>query len=227
LPLTVRSFNTSYVRLDEDDRRTSAVIRDAAMALFAERGVAGVTVREVAAAAGVSPGLVMHHFGSKAGLKEAVDRRVARFVDELLADLALLPEDSHSGSVVDVFAVRLREEVALVGYLQRLLVDGGLAADELFQRLFEVSLAGVRALTAGGVMRAAPDERLRAALLLVNDLAGVVLRDRVERVLGWDPLAADGLVRWTAELMDIYTLGVFALPSAAPPEPARGQRTPR
>jgi AcrR family transcriptional regulator len=44
-----------------------------AMQLFAERGFDGVTVRDIAKEAGVSIGLINHHFVSKEGLRAAVD----------------------------------------------------------------------------------------------------------------------------------------------------------
>ena len=46
----------------DEDRTGRARVRDAALAEFAERGLAGASVRSVAARAGVSPGLVQHHF---------------------------------------------------------------------------------------------------------------------------------------------------------------------
>jgi AcrR family transcriptional regulator len=49
-------------------RETEARILAAARARFAESGYERTTIRAVAAAAGVDPGLVMHYFGSKAGL---------------------------------------------------------------------------------------------------------------------------------------------------------------
>ena len=58
------------MRSTRDDRTTRAVIRDEALALFAAEGPAGVSLRRVAAAAGVAPGLIVHHFGSKEGLLE-------------------------------------------------------------------------------------------------------------------------------------------------------------
>ena len=62
----------------DSDLTTKARIRDTAMELFGAEGVAATSLRSVAAAAGVSPGLVVHHFGSKQGLVRAVDEAVAR-----------------------------------------------------------------------------------------------------------------------------------------------------
>ena len=56
-----------------EDLTARARIRDAAIRLFAERGAAGTTVRDIADAAGVSPGLLRHHFGSKEALREICD----------------------------------------------------------------------------------------------------------------------------------------------------------
>ncbi|HZJ26450.1 MAG TPA: helix-turn-helix domain-containing protein [Acidimicrobiia bacterium] len=53
------------------DAVTEALI-DQAAALFAARGLDNVSVREIAAAAGVNHALVFRHFGSKAGLLRAV-----------------------------------------------------------------------------------------------------------------------------------------------------------
>ena len=72
-------------------------------------------------------------------------------------------------------------------------------------------------------MRPAADERVRAAFLLVNDLAMVVFRRQIERVAGIDPLAGQGLAAWTTEVVDVYTNGLFAVPiaEAEPPPPRR------
>ncbi len=51
------------------------LLRDTALRLFAERGPDAVSVREVAAEARVSPGLVVHHFGTKEQLLAAVLHR--------------------------------------------------------------------------------------------------------------------------------------------------------
>lgn len=57
------------------------------MRLFAERGAAEVTIRDIAAGAGVSPSLVIHHYGSKEGLRAAVDERATALVEMFVKEL--------------------------------------------------------------------------------------------------------------------------------------------
>jgi AcrR family transcriptional regulator len=196
------------------DLTAMALIRQAAMRLFAERGVAEVTIREIAAEAGVSPSLVIHHFGSKGGLKAAADDRATALVDKLVSDLA---SGVSASSLAGVFAERFEQEPVLLTYLRRLLVDGGPAAEAMFRGLFDATVAGLGQLEAAGLVSPSADHRLRAAFLLVNDLAVVLLRDQVRAVLGIDPLSRDGMANWTAEVLQIYTRGVFTAAEPAPP----------
>ena len=221
-----QTFSILNVRIATDDLKAAAVIRDAAMRLFAERGVAAVTVRQIAAAAGVSPGLVMHHYRSKEGLRDAVDRRAVAFFEEMIGELARIGEEGGSASLAELFGSRLEREPVMADYIRRLLLDGGEAADALFAKLFEATLAGMRSLAAAGIVGPAQDERIRTAFLLANDLSLVLLRRQITRVTGTDPLAREGLVRWTAAVMDIYTGGVFTAP-AGPGKRASDQRPAR
>ena len=200
-----------------EDLTAAAAIRIAAMELFAERGYAEVTVRQIASAAGVSPALVIHHYGSKEKLRAVLDERVGAFVESMLAELARAPEEGGSASVAQLFADRLEREPAMAGYVRRLLVDGGPPGVALFQRLYQATQAGVRAMEQAGVVRPSRDEPVRNAFLLSNDLAMVLLRPHISQVVGIDPLARDGLARWSAEALDVYTRGLFA------PIPASGQ----
>jgi len=200
-----------------EDLTAAAAIRIAAMELFAERGYAEVTVRQIASAAGVSPALVIHHYGSKEKLRAVLDERVGAFVESMLAELARAPEEGGSASVAQLFADRLEREPAMAGYVRRLLVDGGPPGVALFQRLYQATQAGVRAMEQAGVVRPSHDEPVRNAFLLSNDLAMVLLRPHISQVVGIDPLARDGLARWSAEALDVYTRGLFA------PIPASGQ----
>ena len=210
------------MRTVQDDRKLSAVIREQAMRLFAEHGFSRVTVREVAAAAGVSPGLVMHHFGSKDGLKEAIDSRVADEIEEMLSQLPTIMEESTQQSLGALMADWLDREPNLAGYMRRMLLDGGPTADALFRQFFDVATRSIRMLTEAGIMRGSVDVETQASFMLGADLAAILLRPQIERMTGIDPLSRAGLSKWTAVAMDIYTNGIFA---AGPrPQPETGER---
>src|SRR5207249_1206694 len=68
----------AVVAVRDSDLTAAARIRNAALRHFAARGVAATSIRDVARAARVSPGLVQHHFRSKARLRRAVDEFVIR-----------------------------------------------------------------------------------------------------------------------------------------------------
>ena len=79
-----------------DDLTATARIRDAAIEQFGEHGF-GVGLRAIAKAAGVSPGLVIHHFGSKDGLRKACDDYVA---EKIRTTKIRDPADLRSGRLV-------------------------------------------------------------------------------------------------------------------------------
>src|SRR2546421_13108005 len=73
----------------EADLTAKARIRDAAMKLFGAEGVAASSLRAVARAADVSPGVIVHHFGSKEGLIRAVDEAVLARINLALSEVPI------------------------------------------------------------------------------------------------------------------------------------------
>jgi AcrR family transcriptional regulator len=205
-----------------DDRTTRAVIRDEALRLFAVRGPDAVSVRQIAAAAGVSPALVVHHFGSKDGLCREVDQYVLAVFGAMLGELTgegrdeLLDPAAGAGSLSEAFARHLPDGSPLPGYLRRLLMTDAEAGRLLFRQLYELSRGALDGLAAVGYADRGRDPAVRAALLLANDLALFLLRDRLTDVLGVDPLSAEGMARWAPEVMAIYGGGLSA--TAPPPQ---------
>lgn len=205
------------MRSKPDDRTARAIIRDEALRLFAERGAEAVTVRQIAASAGVSPGLVVHHFGSKEGLRDVVDQHVVEMFDGMLAEMtrpgaADIFDPAASGSLVEMVARHLPPDSPLPAYLRRLLLDGGDAGARLFRRLFDVGQGTLGALAEAGMATPGRDPQVRAAFLLVNDLAVLLLRDHLTEVLGVDPLSEEGVARWAREMLAVYATGLLADP---------------
>jgi TetR/AcrR family transcriptional regulator, regulator of cefoperazone and chloramphenicol sensitivity len=199
------------MRSGSGDLTARAVIRDEAMRLFAERGPDAVTIREIASAASVSPALVVHHFGSKARLRQVVDERVAQTLDGLIDDLAEsgLATGSPAASFTDLLLRRLPPGSPVPAYVRRLLLAGDRAGIELFRRWHESSLRLLTDLSERGAVRPSPDPPVRAAFLLANDLAVLLLRDQLAAVMGEDPLSPDGLARWAREVVSVYAGGSF------------------
>jgi AcrR family transcriptional regulator len=199
------------------DLTTRALIREAALRLFALHGPDAVTVRQIAAAAAVSPALVVHHYGSKQGLRSAVDDHVAGVFDALFAEFAgeqgaevrEVVARGSGASVAELLLRGLPPDSPVPSYLRRLLLAGDPVGTAMFRRWFEATRAMVRALVEQGLMRPGGDPEMRVAILMINDLAVLLLREQLGAVLGVDPLDSDGAARWAEELLAIYRQGLF------------------
>jgi AcrR family transcriptional regulator len=202
----------------EGDLTARATIRNAALRLFGDRGPDAVTVREIATQAGVSAALVVHHFGSKEGLRAEVDAFAAKAFDAILEalpeeDLAeLLTGGAGAGSLAEAFARGFPPGSPLPGYLRRLLLTNDPAAAALFGRWFATSRRLLDAMVEMGVARPSEDPDVRAAFLLVNDLALILLRNQIAGAIGADPLTPAGIERWAREATVVYAEGVFRAP---------------
>ncbi len=188
-----------------------AVIRDEALRLFAERGPDAVSLRQVAAAAGVSPALVVHHFGSKEGLREVVDQQVVSTFEAMLGELTGGPDlydPAATGSLVDAVLAHLPPGSPGPAYLRRLLLSDAEAGHRVFRALFEASKAVMGEMTRAGLASPGTDPDVRTAFLLSNDLAVFLLRGHLADVLGFDPVSGEGMRRWAGEVLAIYSGGI-------------------
>lgn len=107
----------------------------AGMKLFAERGYAGTGVREIAAEAGVSQGLIRRHFGSKVGLREAIEGHVLAEIEQLYGTIA-----EHSGSkalerIVDDAAQWVERDRDALMFIRMALLEKTPGSQKLFDRL--------------------------------------------------------------------------------------------
>jgi AcrR family transcriptional regulator len=209
------------MRSPAEELTGKALIRNAALRLFAEHGPDAVSVRAIAAEAGVSPALVLHHFGSKAGLRGAVDAYVVGRMQALVADdggaaVAEMTASGSARSIAELFAEVFPPGEPIPAYLRRMLLSGDPAGQELFGAWFAVSRQMLDRMVSDGVARQSADPDVRAAYLLVADLGLLLLRDELATVLGTDPLSAEGMTRWAAEAAVIIRDGIVAAPEGDP-----------
>ncbi|AFM20662.1 transcriptional regulator (plasmid) [Mycolicibacterium chubuense NBB4] len=181
------------------DLTARARIRDAALRHFADRGAEATTVRAVAKEAGVTPGLICHHFGSKRGLREACDAYVLEYLRDGIwgaANKSTLPD-------LEFLAAEYRRAPVVPRYLARALIDGSAAAAALFDDLVT--------LTENNLTKRRPphgtshtDPRARATVHVAMLLGVWVFHDHMVRVLDADASAL--LERVTAALADTASL---------------------
>lgn len=185
-----------------EDLTARARIRDAALKHFAERGFAQTTVREIARTAGVSPGLIRHHFGSKEALRGAVDEHVLaalrQFNEEALAK-------GHFAS--PGFAAASQSALKpFHRYIARALVEGSAAAAVMFDEMAnmtEMWLAHADKSRTDGYEPA--DLRTRAALINAMASGIQLLHEHISRVIGVDMFSPEGDRRLAPALLDIHS----------------------
>lgn len=184
-----------------DDLTTRARIRDAAVTRFAADGFTA-SVRTIAADAGVSPGLVLHHFGSKDGLREACDAVVLAELTAARADVL----DQHDARPFLESIASSDRFAGLAAYVLRSLQAGGDLARHVYEQLVADSAANLAAGVAAGTVRPSRDPDALARYLTATSL-GLMLLDHALRPPGepWDVGA------WVRELVARTTLPALEL----------------
>ncbi|MFA1544966.1 TetR/AcrR family transcriptional regulator [Actinomadura chokoriensis] len=181
-----------------DDLTGRARIRDAALLEFAEHGEKGATIRGIAKAAGVSPALVQHHFGTKGALRQACDEYVIEVIRETKAE-------ALDGAMGDpgFLAIAVRTALPVQRYLARALTDGSEAANTLFddavaftEEIFERGTPGMRRPTTD-------DLHAYATVMTAMSVGMVVLHDHLSRALGVDTFTAEGYPRMALAALEI------------------------
>ncbi|MFF2844323.1 TetR/AcrR family transcriptional regulator [Paenarthrobacter sp. NPDC057981] len=200
------------MRSTADDLTTRARIRDAAIGLFGREGFARATVRGVATAAGVSPGLVIHHFGTKAGLRKACDQHVLAQT----ADQGREKSDPGStGKLIQDYLNNPDQYTEEIAYIRRSLADESEAGDAFFDAVVKQSEDIILTGIAAGTIREFDDVRSIALVIASNSLAILMLGRHLSRTLGVpapepNGIGPDLLRQLTLPLLEIYTHGFYA-----------------
>jgi AcrR family transcriptional regulator len=152
------------------DLTAAARIRDAAIEQFGRHGF-GTGLRVIAEAAGVSAALVIHHFGSKEGLRRACDDHVAEEIRSGKSE-ALRSTDP---AVWFAQLAEIDSYAPMMAYLVRSMQTGGGLAKTLWHRMIQGAEGyldeGVRA----GTLKPSRDPKARAKYLAITGGGGFLL----------------------------------------------------
>ncbi|MEU0536297.1 TetR family transcriptional regulator [Amycolatopsis tolypomycina] len=178
-----------------EDLTARARIRDAAIRLFTERGMEKTSILDIAEEAGVSGGLIRHHFGSKDGLREACDTHV---FDELMKfkEEALAKGEADPG-FVPTFDTR---QLLFRRYMGRAMIDGSAAAAAQFTEIVDGTERWLREQDLD-----MPDPRACAAALAAMTGGMMILQDHVARALGEEPGTHEAMLRMSLAAGFLFT----------------------
>lgn len=154
----------------ESDLTARARIRDAAIACFAEEGF-GASFRTIAQRAGVSPGLITHHFGSKDRLRAECDAEVLRRYADVKRDAVDRPTDHLISSLVAPgFAA------SLLVYMLRAIHAGGQPARDFLERIVDDARGVMAHSVQAGLVKPSRDEEARLRYLTYQTLGALLVQ---------------------------------------------------
>lgn len=159
-----------------------ARIRESALRLYAAHGAEAVSLRRVARDAGATPGLVTHHFGSRAGLHRAVQDHV---VEMFRAALERIPP---TGSARAVAAARtasleqmLAEHPAVTDFVRRELLSPAPDDDYLARALVDLTIEQTDRLRTAGTLPSDLPAHVQSTQIVVAQLGRMLITPAMER----------------------------------------------
>ncbi|AFC42486.1 TetR/AcrR family transcriptional regulator [Mycobacterium intracellulare] len=152
------------------DLTAAARIRDAAIEQFGEHGF-GVGLRAIAEAAGVSAALVIHHFGSKEGLRKACEDYIAEKIRNTKS------EAIQSNDPATWFAqlAEIEDYAPLMAYLVRSMQTGGDLANMMWRRMIDNAEGYMEEGVRAGRIKPSRDPQARAKYLAITGGGGFLL----------------------------------------------------
>jgi len=194
---------------DSPGSPTRERILDAAEALFAERGLRGTAVRDIAEAVGLTPGSLYNHFEGKRSLYEAV---IARGVWPLMKMLEELPARDEVGSDVDVQIRAIMEHLAARPHLPRLIYQEAMSDRESMAELARLWVRPLVDDAIAWVKEGEPTPWAEEELPLVLTawihlvFGYFAMAPMTEEVLGRDPFSSEALAMQTRVLEKLARL---------------------
>jgi AcrR family transcriptional regulator len=175
-------------RATNEDLTAKARIRNAALDLYAKFGEDRVSLRAVAAEAGVTLGLVQHHYKTKAGLRDAVDQLV---VDYFAVAIAEVPNQGGRGKLAAARdeAVRrmLAENPPVVNYIRRSVLEPSDERTHLLDVLVDLTRREIAALRDAKLASTRRRETTQVIAVVVRQLGELLLQPLVDAT--WDRVA--------------------------------------
>jgi len=184
-----------------------------AMELFAEKGFDGVTTRDIAAQAEVSVGLISHHFGSKEGLRLAVDKYFIAQFERFYGEQDRRIEEQRGAEFtrsVDEWMARIADEwPVFCRYFRRALLEETEWGATLFRRYFDLVRASIDRMDAQGRIRPEVDRLWLPFLFMFLETGTLLMDPYIKQILGRSGFEEDLWRRRYRAYTDMIARGIF------------------
>ena len=175
---------------------------EAAVNVLAREGFAAASLRMIAIEAGVSPALLVHHFGSRQGLIEQT-------INKTLGEWLETKDDLTAIGLTE--ALRQWPQVAEDGqtklqFFRQLMIAGGKPAQHLFERMAAEAKVRLEQFAQLGFTEKLSDIESASVLMASYALAPLIMGDQIKKVLGgdfFDPEVSQKLAQASVELFGL------------------------
>lgn len=168
------------------DLTAKARIRQIALELFATNGADATSMRAISSRAGVTVGLITHHFGTKAGLIQAVEDDL---LDGIQRAIAYKESDATIDGVVKKLDQRLLDHIdanpLVAAYLRRMmLIEGNGAGSDLTERFTRMALRQIKDLRRRGIASTSREPEDQVMQVMLVQLGQVLMQPFVDQIAG-------------------------------------------
>lgn len=159
-------------------------ILDAAIQLFGERGYAAATVRDIAKRAGTSFALIRKHFGSKEGLKDAVDDYVIESIRQSSLAEKSAVTDEYLDHIWGYAAIFTLEHPEIYKYLRRSIFEYGPSSRRLLTLYLEHHRRVAEDFASRGLLRDNVDRFWFPFLTIFTTMGPFLFESFIEDAIG-------------------------------------------
>ena len=173
-----------HLGFGDQDLTSRARIRNAALEQFASHGFAGTPLRAIASEAGVAIGLISHYFGSKAGLREAIESWIVELFEAAIDSADAQTAGSVAGAAARDAAVAqmLNHHPAVLAYLRREILEPP-ENRTLITRLSTASKKSVDSMRATGLASTDRDRVEQVVTVMVRQLGKLFMQPLIDQIV--------------------------------------------
>lgn len=174
----------------DDDLTAKARIRNGALILYSDYGEDATSMRAIADSAGVTVGLVVHHFRTKDGLRDAIEQWIVDLFAGAIGQVPLEGTAAVVGAARDeAVASMLADNPAVIGYLRRAVLDSTGHRGHVLEMLTALASAQVSALREAGIASTKQSDSSQVIGIMVRQLGRLFLQPMVDTM--WGQLTGD------------------------------------